>query len=636
MNASSFFTARNLTFFSLILTLPLLPIMFGKHIVPAYVEILAASLVQFVGGWPIHRSAWSAFKHRAANMDTLITIGTFVAYLYSLYALAAGRALYFEIAALLIFFILLGRWLEELTKGRASKAIEKLLDLQAKEATVIRAGKPVKVPVDDIRLGDIILVKPGEKIAVDGEVVEGSSSIDESMVTGESIPVEKHAGSIVIGATINKTGSFTFRATKVGKDTLLSQIIELVERAQASRAPIQKFADRVSGYFVPIVLILAILTFDVWYLVLGTSVLAALLFAVAVVVIACPCALGLATPTALMVGTGRGARLGILIKSGEVLEQARDIKYIMFDKTGTITEGKPVVIDVVGKDKPMVVGVAASLEAVSEHPLASAILEAAKQHKHELKPVKEFKAVEGKGIVANFNGKPALIGNRALLEDQKVELTLDKEMSDLEAQGKTVMAVAYSGKLIGLIAVQDRPKEGVAEAMAALKQMGLETAMITGDNEHTARAIAKQVGIRRVVAEVLPSQKAEEVMAFKQRGKVAFVGDGINDAPALAEADLGIAMGSGTDIAIEAGGIVLVKNDIGDVVKALRLSRKTFARIKLNLFWAFFYNVLGIPIAAGVLSGVGLVLNPAIAGLAMAFSSVSVVTSSLLLNRSKL
>lgn len=628
---------KYLFFFTLILSLPLLFTMLGGDLPrQEYTIAILATVVQFYSGARFYKGAWGAFKNRASNMDTLIAVGTSVAYFYSVYALAVGREVYFEISALLIMFILMGQWFEELTKGRASRAIEKLLDLQAKEATVLRNSKPVKIAVDDIKIGDLILVKPGEKIAVDGEVVEGNSSVDESMVTGESIPVEKHASDTVIGATINKTGSFTFKATKVGKDTLLAQIIELVERAQASRAPIQKFADTVSGYFVPIVLILAVLTFDVWYLLLGASVLSSLLFAVAVVVIACPCALGLATPTALMVGTGRGAKMGILIKSGEVLEMARDIKYVMFDKTGTITEGKPVVTDVVGKDKPMVVEVAASLEAASEHPLASAILEAAKQHKHEPKPVKEFKAIEGKGIIAKLNGKLASIGNRALLEEQKIDPILEKEMSDLERQGKTVMAVAYAGKLIGLVAVQDRPKKGVKEAIVELKKMGLEPAMITGDNEHTARAIAKQINIKRVVAEVLPNQKAAEVMAFKQRGKVAFVGDGINDAPALAEADLGIAMGSGTDIAIEAGGIVLVKNDIGDVVRALSLSRKTFSRIKLNLFWALFYNVSGIPIAAGVLSSVGLVLNPAIAGLAMAFSSVSVVTSSLLLNKTKI
>ena len=628
---------KHLFFISLILSLPLVYVLLGGHLPGgAYTAWLLATPVQFGAAYQINRGAWGALKHRAANMDTLVSVGTLTAYFYSVFAALTGRAVYFDIAAILITFILLGRWFEELTKGRASKAIEKLLDLQAKEATVIKGGKQVKVAIDQIQLRDIILVHPGEKIAVDGEIIEGNSSVDESMVTGESLPAEKHPGDSVIGATINKTGSFQFKATKIGKDTLLSQIVELVERAQTSRAPIQKLADTISGYFVPIVLIIAIVTFNIWYVLLGASFVSALLFAVAVVVIACPCALGLATPTALMVGTGRGAKMGILIKSGEVLEMARGIRYIVFDKTGKLTEGKPVVTDVVGKDKLMVVEIAASLEAASEHPLASAILEAARQHKHSPKSIRGFKAVEGKGIVAKFNGKPALIGNRALLQDQKIELTLGKDMSELESQGKTVMAVAYSGELIGLVAVQDQPKPHAKQAIVALKAMGLQPAMITGDNEHTAQAIAKQIGISKVVAGVLPSQKAEEVRALKQHGKVAFVGDGINDAPALAEADLGIAMGSGTDIAIEAGGIVLVKNNLEDVVKALQLSRKTFARIKLNLFWALIYNLSGIPIAAGVFSSLGLTLNPALAGLAMAFSSVSVVTSSLLLGRSRL
>ena len=628
---------KKLFFLTLALTLPLIFTMFGGKLPgDMYTVAALASIVQFYSGARFYRGAWGSFKHRAANMDTLVAVGTSVAYLYSVYALVAGLVVYFEISALLVMFILMGQWVEDLTKGRASKAIEKLLDLQAKEATVIRDGKPVKISVDEIKISDIILVKPGEKIAVDGVVTEGGSSIDESMVTGESIPVEKHTGNTVIGSTINKTGSFQFKATKIGKDTLLSQIIELVERAQSSRAPIQKLADQISGYFVPTVLILAILTFDVWYLLLGATAIHALLFAVSVVVIACPCALGLATPTALMVGSGRGAKMGILIKSGEVLEMARDIKYVMFDKTGTLTEGKPVVTDIVGADTAQVLGTAAALENASEHPLASSILDKAAEKKLAVAKVTDFKAVEGKGVAAMVENKTALIGNRALLTENKIALEFADEMLALEEQGKTVMAVVYHGQNIGLIAVQDRPKANVKAVMASLKSMGLEPAMITGDNERTARAIAAQVGIKRVVAGVLPGEKADEVMQFKQRGKVAFVGDGINDAPALAAADLGIAMGSGTDIAIEAGGIVLVRNDLNDVVRSLRLSQKTFARIKLNLFWAFIYNLAGIPIAAGVLSSAGLVLNPAIAGLAMAFSSVSVVTSSLLLNKSKI
>jgi Cu+-exporting ATPase len=628
---------RTLFIFSLVMSLPLAYSMLGGYLPgDRYTMAVLATLVQFIAGWRFLRGAWNAFTHRAATMDTLIAVGTCVAYLYSLYALSVGGVVYFEISSLLITFILLGQWLEELTKGRASKAIEKLLDLQAKEATVLRDGQPVKVPVEQIQVGDIIMVRPGEKVALDGMVVEGSSSVDESMVTGESIPVEKQPGANVIGATINMSGTFNFRATKIGKDTLLSQIIELVERAQSSRAPIQKFADQVSSYFVPTVLILAILTFDVWVLLLGASLTAGMLFAVAVVVIACPCALGLATPTALMVGTGRGAKMGILIKSGEVLEAARDIKYIMFDKTGTLTEGKPVVTDLIGDSPDTLLEVGAALEAASEHPLAAAIVAKAQSMQLTISSVAGFKAMEGKGVVARLGAQEALIGNRALIQDKGIVLLLDDDMQQLEKQGKTVMIVALAGKVLGLIAVQDRPKANAADVVVALRHMGLEPVMITGDNELTAHAIAKQLGIKKVVAGVLPGEKAEEVTAYRQRGKVAFVGDGVNDAPALAEADLGIAMGSGSDIAIEAGGIVLVKNNLEDVVRALKLSRKTFGRIKLNLFWAFAYNVAGIPIAAGVLSGMGLVLSPAIAGLAMALSSVSVVTSSLLLGRSRL
>ncbi|HEY6736287.1 MAG TPA: copper-translocating P-type ATPase [Candidatus Saccharimonadia bacterium] len=630
-------STRNLFFLSTILSLPLAVSMFGIELPGgAYTMAILATAVQFGCGWRFLMGAWHAFLNRAANMDTLVAVGTLTAYLYSVYALGSGKAMYFEISALLITFILLGSWLEDLTKGRASKAIEKLLGLQAKDATVIRNGHAVQVPVEQITVGEIIMVKPGEKVALDGEVVEGSSSVNESMVTGESLPVEKQPGDTVIGATINQTGTFKFRTTKVGQDTLLAQIVELVSRAQASRAPIQKFADTVSGFFVPVVLILAILTFDIWYLLLGASVTTALLYAVAVVVIACPCALGLATPTALMVGTGRGAKMGILIKSGEVLESARDIKYIMFDKTGTLTNGKPVVTDIVGDDHGKIIQTAASLEAASEHPLATAILEQAKTEKLPVQPVTQFEAVSGRGITGKVDGRPSLIGNRTLIEDHQIEIPYSAEMSKLEAEGKTVMIVAEARQVLGLIAVQDQPKANAPAVIAELKAMGLEPAMITGDNERSARAVAKQLGIKKVVAEVMPGEKAGEVTAFRTRGKVAFVGDGVNDAPALAGADLGIAMGSGTDIAIEAGGIVLVKNDLADVVHALKLSRKTFGRIKLNLFWAVIYNLAGIPLAAGALSSFGFTLNPAIAGLAMALSSVSVVTSSLLLSRSKI
>ncbi|MEO7617381.1 MAG: copper-translocating P-type ATPase, partial [Candidatus Saccharibacteria bacterium] len=506
----------------------------------------------------------------------------------------------------------------------------------AKQATIIRDGKELQVGIEEIVVGDVIVVKPGEKVPVDGEIVSGSSSVDESMVTGESLPVGKKTGDKVIGATLNKTGSFQFKATKIGSDTLLAQIIELVRRAQTSRAPIQKLADQVSGYFVPIVLILAVITFDVWFVFLGAGFVASMLFAVSVVVIACPCALGLATPTALMVGTGRGARLGILIKSGEVLESARNIKYVVFDKTGTLTEGKPVVTDTEG-DKKLVIATAASLEAVSEHPLASAILESADKLDIKVSEVTNFNAVEGKGITGRLAKYDALIGNRRLFTDAKIDIVkFSQRMSQLENEGKTVMLVGLNNQAIGLIAVQDRAKASSKSAIQQLRARGFKTVMITGDNQSTANAIAKEVGIDKVIAEVMPADKAKEVKSLQLDGRVAFVGDGINDAPALAQADLGIAMGSGTDVAMEAGGIVLIKNNLEDVVKALRLSQKTFSRIKLNLFWAFLYNVGGIPIAAGVFAGAGLVLSPAFAGLAMAFSSVSVVTSSLLLSKSRL
>ena len=624
-------------FIALAFSIPLIYSMLGGRLPgDQYALWLLATPVQFYCGRRFYLGAWAALKNRNANMDTLIAGGTFIAYTYSLYALGTGQHVYFEISALLITFILLGQWMEELTKSRASGAIEKLIGLQARQATVLRDGKQVNLPIENLRIGDTVVVKPGEKVPVDGKVVDGASSVDESMVTGESLPVTKRIGDSVIGATINKTGSFQFTATKIGSDTLLAQIIELVRRAQTSRAPIQRLADQISGYFVPIVLILAIVTFNVWYVLLGATFAASLLFAVAVIVIACPCALGLATPTALMVGTGRGAKMGILIKSGEVLESARNIRFVVFDKTGTLTEGKPVVTDIVG-DETRVLAVAAALEAASEHPLAAAILDAAKDRNVATAKVSDFEAVEGKGVVGLVNRSHAMIGNKALFVEANIPITdLAGELDRLQNQGKTVMVVGTDGTAIGLVAVQDRPKPSSVHAVTTLKQMGISPVMITGDNEATAKAVAQEVGIETVIAEVLPGEKAERVKALQQKGRVVFVGDGINDAPALAQADLGIAMGSGTDIAIESGGIVLIKNDLEDAVRALRLSQKTFSRIKLNLFWAFFYNVAGIPIAAGALSGFGLVLNPALAGLAMAFSSVSVIGSSLLLSRTKL
>lgn len=631
---------KNRFIISLIFSLPMLVEMIlnpliGWHLPGhAYTMFALTTLVMLVAAKPFIDSAWAALKNHHANMDTLIAIGTSVAYIYSIYAMFTHQPVFFEVAAFVITFILLGQLFEEIVKGRASSALEKLLDLGAKEAEVIRAGKAQKVPIEEVMSGDIIRVRPGQKIPVDGEIIEGKSSIDESMVTGESMPVNKTAGSAVIGATINGSGTFTYRATKVGADTVLAQIVELVGKAQASRAPIQKLVDSVSNIFVPTVLIVSVLTFFVWFVLLSASFTAALLYAIAVLIIACPCALGLATPTALMVGTGRGAKMGILIKNGEVLEASNDISLVAFDKTGTITVGKPAVTNIFGDDS--VLEIAAALEQNSEHPLAVAILEKSDKSKIKLQKVKDFEAVEGKGIKANLGGDEIFIGNHKIIDGLNLPQEIEDEMLKLEQQAKTVMVVGKNQKALGLIAVQDEPKKTSAAAIKQLKKLGYKTVMITGDNQHTAQAIADEIGIDEVVASVLPAEKADQINALKQSDKVAFVGDGINDAPALASADLGIAMGSGTDIAIESGGIVLMRNDLRDVVKALKLSQKTFKRIKLNLFWAFIYNTLGIPIAAGAFATWGVVLNPELAGLAMAFSSVSVVLSSLQLSRSKI
>ena len=596
---------------------------------------LLTTAVMGVAAWPFIRTAWAAFKNHNANMDTLIAIGTSTAYVYSIYAMFTHQPVFFEVAAFVVTFILLGQVFEEAMKSRASSAIEKLLGLQAKDAEILRGSKLIRVPLAEVVVGDILRVKPGQKIAVDGIITEGSSTIDEAMVTGESMPVTKKAGDAVIGATINKSGTFMFKATKIGSNTLLAQIVDLVKRAQVSRAPIQKTVDKISNIFVPIVLIIAILTFVVWFVLLGADFVTAMLYAVAVVIIACPCALGLATPTALMVGTGRGAKMGILIKSGDVLEAANDISTVVFDKTGTITIGKPVVTDVIGNET-IVLTLAAALEHSSEHPLATAILEKADVLDIKPQTITNFNAVEGKGVTATVAGATAFIGNVKLLGKTKLNAKLEREMERLQSEAKTVVVVGADNTIIGLIAIQDTPKDTSATAIAALKKRGLRTVMITGDNQRVAQAIADAVGIDEVIADVLPSDKADHVKSLQQHGKVAFVGDGINDAPALAVADLGIAMGSGTDIAIESGGIVLVKNNLQDVVQALALSQKTFGRIKLNLFWAFIYNTLGIPVAAGIFVGLGITLSPELAGLAMAFSSISVVISSLLLSQTKL
>lgn len=626
---------------SLILSLPMLIAMivmpFTHWMLPGgeVTMLILTSVIMLISARPFLSSAWSSFQKHHSNMDTLIAVGTGTAYVYSIYAMFTGKAVFFESAAFVITFVLLGQVLEERMRDNASSAIEKLMDLQAKDAEVKRDGKFIRLPLNEVVTNDLIRVRPGQKIAVDGKIVDGTSTIDESMVTGESMPVTRRTGDEVIGSTMNMTGTFVFRAEKVGDQTMLAQIVTLVKKAQSSHAPIQKLTDRVSDIFVPVVLIVAILTFLIWYVFIGHDVSHSLIFAVSVVVIACPCALGLATPTALMVGTGRGAKMGILIKNGEVLEKVNDVDTVVFDKTGTITVGKPEVTDIVGDEK-QVLSLAARLEAGSEHPLALAILAEAKKQQIDLASVKDFQAVSGKGVQATIDNQRAFVGNNRLLDDASITDELKLRMKQLQKEAKTVVLVGQQKQVIGLIAIQDTPKETSAKAIAALKSRGLKTIMLTGDNKQVAQAIADEVGIDEVIAEVLPAEKADKIHELQKNSTVAFVGDGINDAPALTTADVGVAMGSGTDIAIDAGGIVLVKNDLRDVDTALALSKKTFGRIKLNLFWAFVYNVLGIPVAAGVFYGLGFILSPEIAGIAMALSSLSVVISSVLLGKTRI
>lgn len=626
---------------SFILSIPMLIQMFAMPfhwMMPGYnwIAFITTTIIMAISAAPYWSSAWAAFKHHQANMNTLVAVGTSVAYFYSIFAMFTGREVYFESAAFVTVFVLLGDAMEEKMHNNASNALAKLIDLQAKDAEVERNGEFVKVPLDQVKPGDIIRVKPGEKIPVDGVIVDGSTTINESMVTGESMPVTKKKGDEVVGSTINTNGTFTFKATKVGSDTMLAQIVDLVKKAQTSHAPIQNLTDKISNIFVPAVLIIAIITFVIWYVFLGATIVNAMLFAVSVVVIACPCALGLATPTALMVGTARSAKMGVLIKNGEVLEEVSDIDTVVFDKTGTITVGKPQVTDIIG-DENQVLTIAASLEENSEHPLATAIVKKAKLDNIALAAVKNFAAIEGKGVKANYGKQEAFVGSDKLLEDIIISQEMKKKAIQLQKEAKTVVYVGLGQDIIGLVAIQDVPKPSSKKAIAELKKRGLRTVMLTGDNQNVAEAIGKEVGIDQVIAGVLPTEKANEIKKLQDAGRVvAFVGDGINDAPALSTANVGIAMGSGTDIAIESGGIVLVQNDLMGVVKALEISKKTFNRIKLNLFWALIYNTIGIPIAAGLFMGLGLTLSPELAGLAMAFSSVSVVTSSLLLNKTKI
>jgi len=613
----------------------------------ALVEIALVTPV-VIAGSRFYTVGFKAILRKSPNMDSLIAMGTSAAILYSLYStyrIYAGdfryvNDLYFETAGVIITLILLGKSLEAVSKGKTSEAIKKLMGLAPKTATVIQGDKEIELPIDEVEAGDIILVKPGEKIPVDGIVIEGFTFVDESMLTGESIPVEKKAGDNVIGASINKNGSIVFQATKVGGDTALSQIIKMVEDAQGSKAPIAQMADVVSGYFVPIVFAIAVISAAAWY-VSGESAVFSLTIFISVLVIACPCALGLATPTAIMVGTGKGAEHGVLIKGGEALETTHKIDTIVFDKTGTITQGKPEVTDIVASDnidKMKLLQLAASAEKSSEHPLGEAIVRGAEKENLDIIKLDRFAAIPGHGIEVQVEGKTLLLGNKKLMLDKGIALgRLESESDRLAGEGKTPMFVAVENKMAGIIAVADVVKDSSARAIAKLHGMGIEVAMITGDNRRTAEAIARQVGIDRVLAEVLPEDKANEVKKLQAEGRnVAMVGDGINDAPALAQADIGIAIGSGTDVAMESADIVLMRSDLMDVPTAIKLSKSTIRNIKQNLFWAFAYNVAGIPIAAGILYALGgTMLNPIFAAAAMSLSSVSVLTNALRLKRFK-
>lgn len=638
---------------SVILILGMLPMMTGIELpfIPAWLEnpwlqLILTAPVQFWCGYRFYIGAWKAFKRHAATMDTLIALGTSAAYFYSVFAtmfadffLNQGLMpeVYYETAAVVITLILLGQWLENRAKGQTSEAIRKMMGLQAKDARVIRNGQEIDVPISEVQIDDTILVRPGEKIPVDGEIISGSSTVDEAMVTGESIPVKKQPGDEVIGATINQTGSFKFRATRVGTDTVLAQIVQLVQDAQGSKAPIQRLADQVTGWFVPVVIAIAIATFILWFTIMGNISLA-LITTVGVLIIACPCALGLATPTSVMVGTGKGAENGILIKGAESLELAHKLQTIVLDKTGTITQGKPTVTNyqairgVSDGTKLKLLPLVAAVERNSEHPLAEAIVKYVQLQEIKIPESHDFEAVAGSGVQGIVGDRLVQIGTQRWMSELGIKTdTLQQQKETWESEAKTVVLVAVDGELEGIMGIADAVKSSSTAAVKALRNLDLEVVMLTGDNQKTAEAIARQVGIVRVEAEVRPDQKAAKVRELQQEGKiVAMVGDGINDAPALAQADVGIAIGTGTDVAISASDITLISGDLQGIVTAIELSQATINNIRQNLFFAFIYNVLGIPIAAGILFPFfGWLLNPIIAGGAMAFSSVSVVTNAL-------
>jgi len=644
---------KNLLTASIVLTIPMIiftwfPVL---PILPNNLWLfILESPVQFIIAWTFYVGAYKGLRNKTANMDTLIAMGTSTAWIYSTIITFApnvfpGAMVFFDTAAMIITFILIGKLLDAIAKGRTSEAIRKLMGLQAKTARVIRDSVEQEIPIEDVQVGDVVVVRPGEKIPVDGVVVEGYSGVDEKVITGESIPVEKRKGDQVVGATMNKTGVLKFEATKVGADTVLAQIIGMVENALSSKAPVQRIADIASGYFVPAIITTATLSALAWYFLFGANFIFALTVFIAVLIVACPCALGLATPAAIMVGVGKGAENGILIKSGEALESVQKLQTIVFDKTGTLTKGEPEVTDVISStevQKPLtemqLLQLAAMVEKNSEHPLGEAIVKKATEQEIEVNDPEFFNSIPGLGVEVDYKGNHVLLGNRKLLKTNNIPIeSLEARMTALEEAGKTAMLIAMNQEAVGLIAVADTLKEHSVEAIEALQKMGLEVIMITGDNQRTANAIARQAGVNRVLSEVLPDQKATEIKRLQSEGKVvAMVGDGVNDAPALAQANIGVAVGSGTDVAVETGDIVLIKNDLRDVVVAIQLSRATMKKIRQNLFWAFFYNIALIPLAAGAFYPlIHVLFDPVFAAAAMASSSVTVVSNASLLRRFK-